>query len=142
MLIDMFAGFAGGIAAVVVGHPLDVVKVKMQLNPNKYSGMFDCLQKTVKEQHFRGLYTGMVSALISYCTENTILFGVYGRCQQEIASLTGCETKDLSWKKNAMVGGVSSVSNVHGAVRLLSFGQASLTSRVPLNPYFCNCLLF
>jgi len=47
---DLVAGTVGGVALVLVGHPLDTLKVRLQTqsvtNP-VYSGMVDCAKKTI-----------------------------------------------------------------------------------------------
>ena len=45
---SFIAGGAGGMAAVIVGQPFDMVKVQLQ-NSTKYKGMVDCTQ-VYKEQ--------------------------------------------------------------------------------------------
>lgn len=39
-------------------HPFDTVKVRLQTSSN-YTGMVDCVSKTVKKEGVRGLYKGM-----------------------------------------------------------------------------------
>lgn len=61
------AGTVGGMATVVVGHPMDTIKVRMQAQSGAakmYSGAIDCLVKTYKTEGFRGYYKGMQSPLL------------------------------------------------------------------------------
>ena len=44
---SFLAGGAGGMAAVIVGQPFDMVKVQLQ-NSTKYKGMVDCTQVSDK----------------------------------------------------------------------------------------------
>lgn len=44
-------------------HPFDTIKVRLQTS-NQYSGMGDCIRKTLKNEGLRGFYKGM-SAPIS-----------------------------------------------------------------------------
>ena len=44
-LVDLAAGCLGGTAAILVGQPLDTVKVKMQTSPELHSsGMVSCFR--------------------------------------------------------------------------------------------------
>lgn len=97
---------AGGVALVLVGQPLDTVKVKMQAFPNLYSGMTNCIKKTVKRDGFiRGLYAGTTPALIANVAENSVLFAGYGACQKLMAFLTGQnDVSKLSTFSNASAG--------------------------------------
>ena len=50
-LRDFAAGGVGGIFAVVVGHPFDLVKVRMQTaEKGVYSGAMDVVRKTIAKE--------------------------------------------------------------------------------------------
>lgn len=77
-------GGFGGVCTVLVGHPLDTVKVRLQtmsVKPGEkpmYSGTWDCLTKTVKHEGFRGLYKGMAAPLAGVSPIFAISFFGYG----------------------------------------------------------------
>ena len=51
---SLIAGGVGGICAVVVGHPFDLVKVRMQTaEKGVYSGALDVVRKTVAREGLR-----------------------------------------------------------------------------------------
>lgn len=65
---SFFAGGFGGTCCIVVGHPLDTIKVRLQTMPKPppgepplYRGAFDCGMKTVRREGFFGLYKGMAA---------------------------------------------------------------------------------
>ncbi|KAL8968874.1 MAG: hypothetical protein Q9183_002265 [Haloplaca sp. 2 TL-2023] len=60
------AGGVGGICAVLVGHPFDLVKVRLQTaEKGVYSGAIDVVRKTVaREGLTRGLYAGVSAPLV------------------------------------------------------------------------------
>ncbi|OQV17855.1 Mitochondrial carnitine/acylcarnitine carrier protein [Hypsibius exemplaris] len=63
-LNDFLAGGIAGACLIVVGHPLDTIKVRLQTSSGYgslpvYSGTYDCFKKTVKAEGVRGLYKGM-----------------------------------------------------------------------------------
>jgi len=70
---------------VLVGHPFDTVKVKLQTqdfrNP-RYTGTFDCFRKTIQADGVRGLYRGMASPMAGVGGINAIVFGVQGHCNR------------------------------------------------------------
>lgn len=71
-----------------MGHPLDTVKVHLQIqDPNnpKYRGSLHCLQKLVKIEGVRGVYRGMSSPLAGVAAINAIVFGVYGNVQRNLS---------------------------------------------------------
>jgi solute carrier family 25 carnitine/acylcarnitine transporter 20/29 len=62
----LVAGGVGGICAVVVGHPFDLVKVRLQTaEKGVYSGAMDVVRKTIaREGLARGLYAGVSAPLV------------------------------------------------------------------------------
>jgi solute carrier family 25 (mitochondrial carnitine/acylcarnitine transporter), member 20/29 len=65
-LRDFAAGGVGGVCAVVVGHPFDLVKVRLQTaEKGVYSGAMDVVRKTIaREGPIRGLYAGVSAPLV------------------------------------------------------------------------------
>jgi solute carrier family 25 carnitine/acylcarnitine transporter 20/29 len=62
----LVAGGVGGLCAVVVGHPFDLVKVRLQTSEKGvYTGAMDVVRKTIaKEGLARGLYAGVSAPLV------------------------------------------------------------------------------
>ena len=59
------SGGFGGICAVLVGHPFDLIKTRLQTAPpGTYSGSMDVIGKTIKADGIKGLYRGMGPPLI------------------------------------------------------------------------------
>jgi len=85
MVLDFLAGCAGGIAGVIVGYPLDTIKVHLQtqdVNNPKYRGTWHCFSSILKKESAWGFYKGMTSPLAGVAIVNAILFGVYGNMQR------------------------------------------------------------
>ncbi|KAI1322972.1 mitochondrial carrier domain-containing protein [Xylariaceae sp. FL0255] len=72
-----FGGSASSMAACVT-HPLDLVKVRLQLRsgdaPKNMSGT---LMQIVRNTGSRGLYDGLTASLLRQMTYSTVRFGVY-----------------------------------------------------------------
>jgi len=69
------AGGFGGICAVVVGHPFDLVKVRLQTaERGVYSSAVDVVRKSIARDGLRrGLYAGVSAPLVGVtpmCTSN------------------------------------------------------------------------
>jgi len=75
-VIDTLSGTAGGWALVLVGHPFDTIKVRLQTS-KQYSGMVDCIKQTVAKEGVRGLYKGMISPLMGITFVNAVQFSQY-----------------------------------------------------------------
>ncbi|KAL5366261.1 mitochondrial carrier domain-containing protein [Aspergillus floccosus] len=78
-LRSLAAGAAGGVCAVVVGHPFDLVKVRMQTaQKGVYSGAMDVVRKTVaREGLVRGLYAGVSAPLVGVTPMFAVSFWGY-----------------------------------------------------------------
>lgn len=65
-LRSLAAGGFGGVCAVVVGHPFDLVKVRLQTaEKGVYSSAFDVVRKSVARAGLaRGLYAGVSAPLV------------------------------------------------------------------------------
>ena len=64
-LTNYIAGVAGGVAVVLVGHPFDTTKTRMQTAPASfYSGTLDCCKKTLRHEGIGGFYAGITSPLL------------------------------------------------------------------------------
>ncbi|ORX49513.1 mitochondrial carrier [Hesseltinella vesiculosa] len=62
---SFLSGGFGGMAAVLVGQPFDLVKVRMQTTEGVYSGTLDCFKQIIKKDGVTGLYRGMSAPLAS-----------------------------------------------------------------------------
>jgi len=63
---NLLSGGFGGMCTVVVGHPFDTVKVRLQTQPAAaplYSGAWDCTRQTIAREGVRALYKGMLAPL-------------------------------------------------------------------------------
>ncbi|ESO93776.1 hypothetical protein LOTGIDRAFT_209317 [Lottia gigantea] len=104
--IDLTGGTAGGFATVVVGQPLDTVKVKLQTFPTLYRNAFHCFKQTYAQDGlFHGLYAGTVPSMAANIAENAVLFCFYGMCQKLVATARQKhDIKDLNPLDNAFAG--------------------------------------
>jgi solute carrier family 25 carnitine/acylcarnitine transporter 20/29 len=65
-LRSLVAGGFGGLCAVIVGHPFDLVKVRLQTaERGVYRGAIDVVRKSVaKDGLARGLYAGVSAPMV------------------------------------------------------------------------------
>lgn len=75
-LRDTGAGAVGGVCAVVVGHPFDLVKVRLQTaESGVYSSAMDVVKKSIARDGLRrGLYAGVSAPLVGVtpmCTSSS-----------------------------------------------------------------------
>lgn len=73
---DFIAGWIGGCAGIIVGHPLDTLKVRQQFGGK--SNLWKTGIKTLSGEGVSGLFKGLFYPVISSGAINSIFFGVYG----------------------------------------------------------------
>ncbi|XP_029813292.1 solute carrier family 25 member 45 isoform X3 [Suricata suricatta] len=73
---EFVAGWISGALGLVLGHPLDTVKVRLQTQTT-YRGIIDCVVKTYRQESLLGFFKGMSFPIASIAMVNSVLFGVY-----------------------------------------------------------------
>jgi len=73
------SGGVGGVAAVLVGHPFDLIKVRMQTGTAGATdaGVFGILSRTLRTEGVRGLYRGVSAPLVASTPIYAISFWGY-----------------------------------------------------------------
>ncbi|KAJ7275192.1 carnitine/acyl carnitine carrier [Mycena haematopus] len=93
---SFIAGGFGGVSAVLVGHPFDLTKTRLQTAPaGIYTGAIDVVKKTVAKDGLTGLYRGMLPPLLGVTPIFAISFWAYGASKQLILSTTPNRTSDV-----------------------------------------------
>lgn len=74
----MFTGGGfGGVCAVLVGHPFDLIKVRLQTaEKGAYAGAMEVVKKTLGRDGFRGLYRGVSAPLVGVTPMFAVSFWV------------------------------------------------------------------
>jgi len=92
MATDFIAGCIGGFNGVLVGHPFDTIKVRLQAqsaaNP-LYKGTIDCFISIIKKETIFGLYKGITSPLYGLSLINCVVFGVQANVQRQFSNPNG-----------------------------------------------------
>jgi len=85
----------GGILSCGLTHtavvPLDIVKCKMQVFPDKYKGLLPGFSKVLKEEGVAGLRIGWLPTLIGYSMQGFCKFGFYEIFKDFYSNLAGEE---------------------------------------------------
>ncbi|EME42103.1 hypothetical protein DOTSEDRAFT_63982 [Dothistroma septosporum NZE10] len=97
-LRDFVAGGVGGLCAVVVGHPFDLVKVRLQTaEKGVYTGAMDVVRKTIaREGPVRGLYAGVSAPLVGVTPMFAVNFWAYGVGKQLVDNFSTVENGQYS----------------------------------------------
>ncbi|XP_045412000.1 solute carrier family 25 member 45 isoform X5 [Lemur catta] len=73
---EFVAGWISGALGLVLGHPFDTVKVRLQTQTT-YQGIVDCMVKIYRHESLLGFFKGMSFPIASIALVNSVLFGVY-----------------------------------------------------------------
>ena len=80
VVIDPRFFIAGGTCAAIshgITTPIDVVKTRMQSNPDKYKSLLPATALIIKEEGAGALTKGLVPTLVGYGIEGALKFGIY-----------------------------------------------------------------
>lgn len=77
-MIDLNAGAIAGGSGIVVGQPLDTIKVRLQTHRECYQGPVDCATQTLRQEGVSGFFKGLTSPLFGSLWTNAIVFCSYG----------------------------------------------------------------
>jgi solute carrier family 25 (mitochondrial carnitine/acylcarnitine transporter), member 20/29 len=90
---DLTAGTVAGTAQLVLCHPFDTIKVKLQTQPPgkppRFAGAIDAAKQTLAAEGARGLYKGMGAPLATVSAFNAVLFTVRGQMEAALRSEPG-----------------------------------------------------
>ncbi|CAO3677808.1 unnamed protein product [Rhizopus stolonifer] len=104
---DLIAGTCGGWAQVVVGHPFDTLKVRLQTQPSPpiYKNAIDCFRKLVQSDGPKGLYRGVASPLAGIGLCNAVVFMCNGEFRRMLQG--GDANKVLSLAEVGIAGSMA-----------------------------------
>ncbi|KAJ3042284.1 hypothetical protein HDV00_007651 [Rhizophlyctis rosea] len=129
-LKDFAAGGLAGMAQVAVGHPLDTIKVRLQLEgpTARFKGghadkacPLDCAIQTVRHEGVLGLYKGMAAPIAGIAFVNAVLFSAYGWLRNVLDPVHGANPALMSLDRIALAGAGAGAINsfVAGPIELL-----------------------
>ncbi|KAK6503758.1 carnitine transporter [Arthrobotrys musiformis] len=108
---SFIAGGVGGVCAVVVGHPFDLVKVRLQTaEQGVYSGTLDVVKKTLAKEGIRkGLYAGVSAPLVGVTPMFAVSFWGYDLGQKIVRATSEVKDDQLSIAQISAAGFFSAI---------------------------------
>ncbi|KAL1632087.1 carnitine transporter [Neofusicoccum ribis] len=105
------AGGVGGVCAVVVGHPFDLVKVRLQTaEKGVYSGAMDVVRRTIaREGLARGLYAGVSAPLVGVTPMFAVSFWGYDVGKQLVSSVSPVHNNQFTIGQTSAAGFFSAI---------------------------------
>ena len=131
-IVDYLAGVAGGISVVLVGHPFDTTKTRLQTSPRGfYKGTYDCVRKTFMWEGLGGFYAGMMSPMMGQMVFRAVSFSTYYRTLDYVSDQSHTPTVTQFMISGAMTGlAVSLIEAPIDLVKIKLQTQIFLTSHL------------
>ncbi|WRT63224.1 uncharacterized protein IL334_000127 [Kwoniella shivajii] len=108
---SFLSGGFGGISCVLVGHPFDLTKTRLQTaSPGTYTGAIDVVRKTIAQDGIKGMYRGITPPILGVTPIFAISFWGYDVGKRLVYSMTPDRTSPhLSIAELAFAGAFSAV---------------------------------
>jgi solute carrier family 25 carnitine/acylcarnitine transporter 20/29 len=111
---SFLSGGVGGLCAVLVGHPLDLIKVRMQTGTSSSESVFGMLSQIFKKEGVRGIYRGVSAPLVATSPMYAVSFWGYDMGKRmvnwwEVDVLKKPPIKDFTISQICMAGGLSAL---------------------------------
>lgn len=105
------SGGFGGVCAVLVGHPFDLTKTRLQTaGPGVYKGAVDVVRKTLAKDGVLGMYRGMVPPLLGVTPIFAVSFWGYDLGQKIVRAWTPNRTSpNFTTGEYAVAGFISAI---------------------------------
>ncbi|KAG7508283.1 hypothetical protein JOB18_009070 [Solea senegalensis] len=87
-LADFVSGSFAGACGVVVGYPLDTVKVRIQTH-KQFTGIWQCVATTFSKEGVHGFFKGMTLPITTISMTSSVVFGTYRNCLQCLSQARG-----------------------------------------------------
>ncbi|BFZ53422.1 hypothetical protein PYCC9005_000445 [Savitreella phatthalungensis] len=95
------AGVLSGVTKLVIGHPFDTLKVRMQVDSARFNNsVVTCLRRTVAQEGLRGLYKGGTPPLFGWAVMDSVMLGSLSNYRRLLAGESG----QLTLPQHALAG--------------------------------------
>lgn len=124
---DAFARFAassiGSLLAETATLPTDVAKTRLQVQKTAqgklhYTGLLDCFAKVKKTEGIRGLWKGLIPALVRQVSYSSLSLVLFEKIRDGICTADEIEQKKIPFWKSLAGAGTAGVVNMKHPLRI------------------------
>lgn len=108
-LKSFLSGGFGGICLVLVGHPLDLIKVRVQASTLPNASVLSMLRTTFRTEGVRGLYRGVSAPITAVAPIFAVNFWGYDMGKRFVKLFLEDKSRDLNVAEICVAGGLSAV---------------------------------
>eukprot|EP00283_Hemiselmis_rufescens_P011229 CAMPEP_0173435984 /NCGR_PEP_ID=MMETSP1357-20121228/15697_1 /TAXON_ID=77926 /ORGANISM="Hemiselmis rufescens, Strain PCC563" /LENGTH=309 /DNA_ID=CAMNT_0014401029 /DNA_START=46 /DNA_END=975 /DNA_ORIENTATION=- len=133
----MVLGATGGMGAAVCCHPLDVVRVQLQIDggqgaKKQYSGTGDAISQIIKRNGvLRGLYPGIDAAFMRQWTYGSCRLGIYAFLLDKVNSTQAKGVAVPFWKKLLMGSTAGAIGSFVGTPSEIALVRMGADTKLP-----------
>lgn len=110
MVKTFIAGGGGGASLVIVGQPLDTIKVRLQADTvGQFKGVVDCAVQAIRKEGPLALYKGMVPPLAATTPMYALCFFGYGQGKKIFCDADAYDPNNLKLMQIGLAGATSAV---------------------------------
>ncbi|KAJ3339222.1 carnitine transporter [Gonapodya sp. JEL0774] len=132
-LKSFISGGFGGICLVLVGHPFDLIKVRLQTaKPGEYSGTLDVIRKAIKADGVLGLYRGVIPPILGITPVFALYFWGYEMGAQFVRWYSNKPEAPLSTWQICQAGFYSAIP---GTLLMGPMERIKIVLQTPNSPY-------
>lgn len=86
---DIFASTVAGVTGLAATHPIDTIRIRMQLQgyPKMYKTWFHCGAKAIQREGIGGLFKGIISNSLNSASIYSVCFTANAFANRMVASL-------------------------------------------------------
>lgn len=99
----LLAGSFAGTTAEILTFPIDMAKVRLQIDKKSYNGMFDCIRKVAADEGFGALYQGIHPAVVRQMSYQGIKMTMY----EPIRDFYASDPNNMGFTEMFMAGGTA-----------------------------------
>lgn len=94
------AGILSGVTKLVIGHPFDTLKVRLQVSGERFNhSVINCLRSTIRKEGIKGLYKGGTPPLFGWAVMDSVMLGSLSNYRRLLADEEG-----LSYWQHSLAG--------------------------------------
>jgi solute carrier family 25 carnitine/acylcarnitine transporter 20/29 len=105
---SVIAGSISGMASVLVCHPFDTIRTRLQISPTRFSNsFFVCVEKTITQEGIFGLYKGFLPPFFSQAIYKSVIFTTSNKFRNDILHSNSLTPNMISFISGAFAGGLN-----------------------------------
>ena len=109
---ELLSGSIAGSSGMLIGHPLDTCKVRMQQSPIKFPTLLQSVRSTLKGEGVGGLFRGIIPPFFSVALFQAVCFASFSEALPLVTKNKNVKGEDASTSELFLAGSISGTATV------------------------------